>query len=102
VATVGDLLGRFRAGGLAVEEVRRAPQYAQLHVTSRDGAAVEVDLGVDWRAQDPVTGLVGPVLSERDAVASKVGALYLRMEARDFLDVDAIRCSGRFTPTKSC
>ncbi|MBB1514769.1 hypothetical protein H5398_02095 [Tessaracoccus sp. MC1679] len=31
-----------------------------------------------------------------DAVANKVGALYSRGEPRDYLDVDAIRESGRF------
>lgn len=96
-AAVGDLLGRLRAEGMVVDEVRRAPQYVQLHVTGPGGGTVEVDLGVDWRAHDPVILSLGPVLSERDAVASKVGALYSRMEARDFLDVDAIRTSGRFT-----
>jgi len=58
---------------------------------------VEVDLGVDWRAREPVALSVGPVLSVQDAVASKVGALYSRIQARDFLDVDAIRSTGRFS-----
>ena len=37
------------------------------------------------------------MLALTDAVANKVGALYSRAAARDFLDVDAIRQSGRFT-----
>ncbi len=36
------------------------------------------------------------MLALTDAVANKVGALYSRAAARDFLDVDAIRQSGRF------
>lgn len=40
---------------------------------------------------------VGPVLSLADAVGNKVSALYSRGEPRDYLDVDAIRRSGRFT-----
>jgi hypothetical protein len=40
---------------------------------------------------------VGPVLSERDAVAGKLSAVYSRGEVRDFLDLDAIRASGRYT-----
>lgn len=32
-----------------------------------------------------------------DTVGNKVAALYSRGEARDYLDVDAIRTSGRFT-----
>lgn len=39
---------------------------------------------------------VGPVLDLEDAVTIKVLALYGRGAARDFLDVDAIRRSGRF------
>jgi hypothetical protein len=44
-----------------------------------------------------VTLSVGPVLSLEDAVGNKVSALYSRAEPRDFLDLDAIRSSGRFT-----
>lgn len=40
---------------------------------------------------------IGPVLSLPDAVASKVSAVYSRAEVRDYLDLDAIRESGRFT-----
>jgi hypothetical protein len=40
---------------------------------------------------------VGPVLSLDDAVGSKIGTLYSRGEVRDYLDVDAIRSSGRFS-----
>lgn len=37
------------------------------------------------------------MLSLADAVGNKVAALYSRGEARDYLDVDAIRGSGRFS-----
>ena len=40
---------------------------------------------------------VGPVLAERDAVASKVGAAFSRGEARDYIDLAGILDSGRFT-----
>lgn len=40
---------------------------------------------------------IEPVLSLEDAVGNKVAALFSRAEARDQLDVDAIRRSGRFT-----
>ncbi|MET4622960.1 hypothetical protein ABIE18_004440 [Arthrobacter sp. 2762] len=56
-----------------------------------------MDLGVDWRAVEPVTLSIGPVLSLEDAVGSKVVAVYSRAEVRDYLDLDAIRESGRFT-----
>ncbi len=51
---------------------------------------------MNWRADPPVQMSVGPVLSERDAVAGKLSAVYSRGEVRDFLDLDAIRSSGRY------
>lgn len=83
--------------GYQVVPVRRLPQFARLAVTASDDYQFEVDFGVDWRAHEPVWLAVGPVLALTDAVANKVGALYSRAAARDFLDVDAIRQSGRFT-----
>ncbi|MDD9153975.1 hypothetical protein PUY80_15500 [Plantibacter flavus] len=72
-------------------------QFARLHITTDEGRLVEMDMGVDYREGEPVTLSVGPVLSLDDAVANKVSALYSRAEARDYLDVDAIRTSGKFT-----
>ncbi|MEZ0167046.1 nucleotidyl transferase AbiEii/AbiGii toxin family protein [Kineococcus sp. LSe6-4] len=87
----------LRTAGYRVEEVRRADVFARLEVSAEDGAVLEVDLAVDWR-EHPATVLeVGPVLSRDDAVANKVGALFSRAEARDFLDVDAIRRTGVYT-----
>lgn len=86
----------MRDRGLEVAERRIGPQFANFSVTSAAGQTVEVDLGVDWRAAEPVTLSIGPVLSLEDAVGSKVVAVYSRAEVRDYLDLDAIRVS-RFT-----
>ncbi|MFT4164015.1 MAG: nucleotidyl transferase AbiEii/AbiGii toxin family protein [Microlunatus sp.] len=94
---VEAMTAQLQASGFTVDQTRREPQYARLHVTTDDGLQLDVDLGVDWRQDDPVHLAVGPVLSLTDAVGSKIGALYSRAEARDYLDVDAIRRSGRFT-----
>ena len=59
--------------------------------------AIELSLGVDWLAQDPVMLDIGPVLSPDDAVGNKTSALFSRGEARDYLDVDRIRRSDRYT-----
>lgn len=91
------LVAALRERGLDVEEHRNAPQYAKFSVTSSAGQRVEVDLAVDWRSEEPVTLSIGPVLSLPDAVASKVSAVYSRAEVRDYLDLDSIRKSGRFT-----
>lgn len=96
-SAVDELVVVLRAAGYDVEEVRRARQFAQLRVTTPEGRAVDMDLAVDWRDREPVTLEVGPVLSIEDAVGSKVGALYSRTEARDYIDVDAIRATGRFS-----
>lgn len=94
---VGSVVNELRASGNMVDELRRVDQYARLHVTTAEGRFVEIDMGVDYREGEPVTLSVGPVLNLDDAVANKVGALYSRAEARDYLDVDAIRLSGKFT-----
>lgn len=50
-----------------------------------------------WRARAPVILDVGPVLHPDDAVAGKMDALFNRWAPRDFLDVDTILASGRYT-----
>jgi hypothetical protein len=96
-AAVDALVAALSGEGYLVEEVRRYESFAQLRLTTPEGMAVDVDLAVDWRSAEPVSLQVGPVLAVEDAVGSKVGAIYNRLEARDFIDVDAIRASGRFT-----
>lgn len=83
--------------GLDVSLSRHAPLFAQFSLTTTDGNHVDVDMGVDWRGSEPARLEVGPVLSMRDAISAKVSAVYSRGEPRDFLDLDAIRASGRFT-----
>jgi hypothetical protein len=96
-ASTKRLAAAMRERGFEVVERRTAPQFANSSVTSPTGQTVEVDLGVDWRAAEPVTLSIGPVLSLEDAVGSKVVAVYSRAEVRDYLDLDAIRESRRFT-----
>ena len=95
VKNLVDVLGE--GAGLEVDVVRRAERFARLRVTAADGQSVDMDLAVDWRESEPVTLSIGPVLSLQDAVGNKVSALYSRAEARDYLDVDAVRASGKFT-----
>jgi hypothetical protein len=96
-AAVDQVTAQLRGSGYRVEQTRRAAHFARLRVDSADGLQLDLDLGVDWRQDDPVTLEVGPVLSLSDAVGNKVSALYSRGEPRDYLDVDAIRASGRFS-----
>jgi hypothetical protein len=97
---VEDAVGVLTAVGYGVEVRRRAELFAQLLVTAVDGERVELDLGYDWRGSAPSQLAIGPVLAVDDAVASKLDALYGRLEVRDFIDVDAIRASGRWSDTE--
>lgn len=83
--------------GYEVARVREFPTFARLRIHAADELGLDVDFAVNWRADPPVQMSLGPVLSERDAVAGKLSAVYSRGEVRDFLDLDAIRASGRYT-----
>ncbi|WP_433008518.1 nucleotidyl transferase AbiEii/AbiGii toxin family protein [Kribbella sp. CA-294648] len=93
---VEQLAAAYRADGLDVVVARQAPLFARLVVTAEDGTNAKADLGVDHRGHPPVELAVGPVLSEPDAVGSKVGALYSRLEPRDLMDIQAVLDSGRY------
>ncbi|MGH3248358.1 MAG: nucleotidyl transferase AbiEii/AbiGii toxin family protein [Trebonia sp.] len=93
---VDAVIAAYRAAGLEVEvEVRNSP-FARLSVDC-EGDRAKVELGVDWRENEPVRLAIGPVLHADDAVANKVCALFGRAEVRDYVDVDAILASGRYT-----
>ena len=67
-------------------------------IVSGNGQSVEVEAGIDWRRDDPVRiNDIHSVLSQDDAVANKIDALYSRGEARDYLDALSIRESGHYT-----
>lgn len=87
----------LREAGYDVAELRRVDQFARLEVTTADSHQVDIDMGVDWRVAEPTVLAIGPVLSLEDAVGNKLSALYSRAYARDFLDIDSIRASGKFT-----
>ena len=72
----------LQKSGFIVDQTRRAGQFARLHVPTSDGRQLDVDLGVDWRRDDPVSLDNGSVLSLGDAVASKISALHSRGEHR--------------------
>ncbi len=52
---------------------------------------------MDYRAFPPATLEIGPVLDPRDAVGAKMSALWSRGEARDYIDIDTVIESGRFS-----
>ncbi|WP_085528357.1 nucleotidyl transferase AbiEii/AbiGii toxin family protein [Kocuria massiliensis] len=82
--------------GYDVEVGRDLEMFKNITIT-RDAQSVQVDFGVDYRGHAPAYMDVGAVLDIDDAVGSKVSALYGRHYPRDFLDVDSIRQSGRYS-----
>ena len=90
------MLSAFKQDGLSAEPEIHNISFARLIVRS-DTEIAKVELGVDWRQSDPVQLAIGPVLHPDDAVANKVCALFGRAEVRDYVDVNAILASGRYT-----
>lgn len=86
----------YREAGLDADIEVRGASFARLNVRS-DEEIAKVELGVDWRENEPVRLAVGPVLHADDAVANKMCALFGRAEVRDFVDAAAILASGRYT-----
>lgn len=101
-SAVDSTVDALRGAGFDVEVVRQSDGFARMVVngtveSTGDACSTTLDMGIDWRAHEPVPLSIGPVLAEPDAVANKVAVLYSRGEVRDFLDVDSIRSHNRFT-----
>jgi len=97
-AALTAVIDAYETDGLNVSTTAESPGFARLQVTDPSTrATAKVELGVDWRAHPPVTLAIGPVLHPDDAVANKVCALYARAQARDYIDVDAVLRSARYT-----
>jgi hypothetical protein len=93
---VDAVLAAFRREGLTADAEIRSSSFARIAVASPDGERTKVEMGVDWRGNEPLRLSIGPVLHPDDAVANKVCALFGRAEVRDYVDVDAILSSGRY------
>ncbi|MDR1213358.1 MAG: nucleotidyl transferase AbiEii/AbiGii toxin family protein [Propionibacteriaceae bacterium] len=95
---VDRLMEAYTVAGLQVESDVRGPTFADLHVTDPvSGESASVQLGLDWRAYPPAELEIGPVLDQQDAVGGKMSALWSRGEARDYIDIDTVVESGRFS-----
>jgi hypothetical protein len=91
---VDAVIAGYQRDGLDARTEARSSSFARLIVSTAEEQA-RVELGVDWRMNEPVRLAIGPVLHADDAVANKVCALFGRAEIRDY--VDAIRASGRYS-----
>lgn len=86
----------WEAAGLIVEYDKRTPTFARYYV-SNSTQQMRAELCHDWRADPPVILDIGPVLSRDDSVANKVGAVFTRGEARDYIDVHAALTTGGYS-----
>lgn len=91
------LVAALRRNNLTVTADPRNSSFARITVSTPDGEATKLEMGVDWRAHEPQLLSIGPVLHPDDAVANKISALFGRAENRDYVDVGAILTSGRYT-----
>lgn len=82
--------------GYTVQITRQYEEFASVTVGHNEEAVV-IDLGLDWWENSPAIIDIGPILSLKDSVASKLLAVYSRGYARDYLDAYSIITSRRFT-----
>ena len=86
----------LEASGYTIEITRQYEEFASVTVGHNEQAVV-IDLGLDWWENSPAIIDIGPILSLKDSVASKLLAVYSRGYARDHLDAHSIITSHRFT-----
>lgn len=90
-AAITDAEDALTRHGYRVTRTRTTPEFARIIVeaagTRDDPVAdasrtpvVEVDFGIDWRNEPPTQLAIGPVIALRDAVGSKIAAVYSRGE----------------------
>lgn len=98
---VATIKSAYEKNGFTVRTDVCSDHFARLWVTdTQSGQSGKVELAADIRSKAPVTMSIGPVVHVDDVVGGKMEALFTRAEARDFIDIDAIVTSGRFTRTK--
>ncbi|BAS08721.1 hypothetical protein AHiyo4_21430 [Arthrobacter sp. Hiyo4] len=95
-ASVQKMTDALEDSGYTVEITRQYDEFASVTV-GHDEEAVVIDLGLDWWENSPAIIDIGPILSLKDSVASKLLAVYGRGYARDYLDAYSIISSKRFT-----
>ncbi|MFE5836386.1 nucleotidyl transferase AbiEii/AbiGii toxin family protein [Arthrobacter sp. NPDC056493] len=96
-ASVDKMRAALEAAGYTVEVTRQYQAFASVTVEQGDTTVV-MDLGLDWWEHQPADLDLGPVMSLKDSVASKLLTVYSRGYARDYLDAYSIISSERFTP----
>jgi hypothetical protein len=95
---VAKICNAYTDHGLTIKVDVDSPQFVRLSVSEpTTGRAGQGELAADLRSHPPVTMDIGPVVHLDDVAGGKVEALFTRAEVRDFIDIDALLTSGRFT-----
>jgi Nucleotidyl transferase AbiEii toxin, Type IV TA system len=97
---VATIKSAYEKNGFTVRIDVCSDHFARLWATdTHSGESGKVELAADIRSKAPVTMSIGPVVHVDDVAGGKMEALFTRAEARDFIDIDAMVTSGRFTRT---
>jgi hypothetical protein len=99
-AAVAAVTERLQRDGFTLEPIKRSDTFFKFGVTTPSGEVVEIDMSLDWRRYNPAEIAIGPVLDIQDAAAAKVATIFSRGEARDFVDLWAIRSSSLWTDSE--
>ncbi|WP_207944417.1 nucleotidyl transferase AbiEii/AbiGii toxin family protein [Actinomadura rubrisoli] len=97
-AAAARVAGAYRAAGLDTEVMQSTQRYVRLWISEPGaGRGCKVEVVADVRFRPPVQMGLGPVLHPDDVAAGKTEALFSRAHARDFIDIDALLESGRYS-----
>src|SRR5690606_21967398 len=97
-AAAGRVAEAYRTAGYQAEILQSTERYVRLWIsTPSSDQGCKVEVVADVRFRPPVHMEMGPVLHPDDVAAGKTEALFNRALARDFIDVDALLESGRYT-----
>lgn len=80
-AAVDAVLAALQGDGLIPEAEIRNTSFARITVATPEGGTTKIEMGVDWRANQPSRLSIGPVLHPDDAVANKICALFGRQRS---------------------
>lgn len=95
---VTTIKSAYEKNGFTVRVDVCSDHFARLWATDpHSGESGKVELAADIRSKAPVAMSIGPVVHVDDVAGGKMEALFTRAEARDFIDIDAIVTSGRFS-----
>lgn len=95
---VATIKSAYEKKGFTVRIDVCSEHFARLWVAdTHSGESGKVELAADIRNKAPVAMSIGPVVHVDDVAGGKMEALFTRAEARDFIDIDAMVTSGRFT-----